>query len=247
MVALQDDDYHRNLRDFFSKLTVPAGIVVVSSHWKAAGPLQVTSSAMPETLHSYQGFPDELFRIRYPAPGSPELALQVASLLSAEGLQCNINPVRGLDYGAWMPMRIAFPEAGIPVVQLSMPMLGGPADLLRIGRALKELRRERILLVGSGSAVYNLAELQWSGKDSAPPPWAREFNQWLLDRLKIADIQSLLEYEEESGNAAKAHPTPDHLMPLFFTLGASLPKDRLAILHEGFQYHSLSMLSFALV
>lgn len=246
MVAIQEDPYHEQIANYFSAFLKPTGIVVVSAHWQTAGPIQISSSPKPGIVHDFHGFPPELYEIDYPVPGSPELALQVSSLLAAEGIQNSLNPTHRLDHGVWVPLRIAYPQADIPVVQVSLPLMGGPADVLRMGKALRVLRKENILILGSGGAVHNLGELRWHGKEGTPDRWAKEFQDWLFDRLKVADIESLLHYEEEAPHAAKAQPTAEHFLPIFFTLGASLPEDKLAVIHEGFQYHSLSMFSFAL-
>lgn len=241
MVAIQEGQYHDDLAKFFSAMPKPNGIVVISPHWITPGEIQVTGARDLDTIHDYRGFPRELYEVEYPVQGSPELALQVVSLLGAEKIPATLNSTRGLDHGAWTPIRIAYPQGDVPVVQVSMP-LSEAADVLRMGKALRNLRSEGILILGSGGVVHNLGDLSWSEISGKPYDWAQEFDDWVFECLKTADIQSLLDMENP-----KAHPTPEHFYPLLFTLGASLPGDRLAVLHRGFQYRSLSMSSFALV
>ena len=245
MVALQDDAFTQALAGFFEAIPRPVGIVVISAHWQSAGPLQITAAPRQRAIHDYRGFPEELHAVTWTPPGSPELALQVSSLLAAENFQSTLNPSRGLDHGAWVPLRIGFPGAEVPVVQLSLPLPGGAAEALRMGKALRELRREGVLLVGSGGAVHNLQKIRWHGKDGPPAPFAEAFKGWLLPRLEQGKISELLRFEEAPG-ASEAQPSPEHLLPMFVTLGASLPEDRFRLIFDGYSYWSLSMLSFCL-
>ena len=227
MEAVEDDAWSRSLTAWAARLERPRGVVVVSAHWE--GPLAVTATSSPETIHDFSGFAEELYAIRYPAPGDPALAKDVARLTGAA-----LEPRRGLDHGAWVPLRKLFPAADVPVVQLSIPPAG---DVARLGRALADLRKEGVLLIGSGGAVHNLRTLAWDDKAASAADWAMEFDRWVAARAGDVDA---LGCWRESPLAARAHPTPEHYLPILFVGGSSIET-----LHEGFHYGSLSMRTYA--
>jgi 4,5-DOPA dioxygenase extradiol len=198
----------------------------------------VTSSPNPKTIHDFSGFPKELYEIRYPAPGDPALAREVARRLGAD-----LDPRRGLDHGAWVPLRHLFPNADVPVDQVSLPPGG---DVLAMGRALAELRNDGVLLVGSGGAVHNLGDLDLANEEGPPVPWADAFDRWAADRVAALDGASLSRWETLGPDAARAHPTSEHWRPILFTVGAALPGDRVETLHQSFRYGTLSLRTFAL-
>ena len=227
MEAVEDDAWSRALAAWAAREGRPRGVVVVSAHWEA--PLAVTSSAAPATIHDFGGFPSELYEIRYPAPGDPALAAEVARRTGAA-----LDPRRGLDHGAWVPLRKLFPAADVPVVQLSIPPDG---DVARLGRALADLRNDDILLVGSGGAVHNLRTLAWDDKNAPSEPWAVEFDRWIGERAGDADALSRW---RGAPQAARSHPTTEHLLPVLFAQGTSVEP-----IFEGFHYGTLSMRTFA--
>jgi 4,5-DOPA dioxygenase extradiol len=232
--AVEDDPWSRALAAWAAKRPKPRAAVVVSAHWE--GPLAATSSAAPATIHDFDGFPEELYKIAYPAPGAPELAEEVARRAGAA-----LDPKRGLDHGAWVPLRKMYPDADVPVVQLSIPLNG---DVQPLGRALADLRKEGVLLIGSGGTVHNLRSLTWGDKDAATMTWARDFDRWAAERAGDADALSRWRTAPE---AARAHPSLEHFLPMLFVAAAALPGDRLEMIHEGFQYGTLSMRTFARV
>jgi 4,5-DOPA dioxygenase extradiol len=177
-----------------------------------------------------------LYRITYPAPGSPELAARIP------GAEPETN--RGLDHGAWVPLRLAWPEARIPVVQVSLPG-GGPEESFALGRALRPLRDEGVIVIGSGGIVHNLGLVHFSQKNSGVDPWAADFDRWVADRLSSRDIDALFAYRTLAPEADLAVPTSEHFDPMFVTLGASWPEERIDTIYEGFHYGNLSMRSFA--
>ena len=246
-VALQDDAFTRDLSGFGkSELSSCRAIVVLSAHWASAGPVQVTSSKKSDVIYDFGGFPKALYDIPYPAPGSPDLAEQIVNLCVTGGIKAELNPSRGIDHGVWIPLLFMRPGADVPVIQVSMPLLGSPRDVLKLGKVLSPLRDEGVLLIGSGGAVHNLAKLKWHAKEGAIEPWALEFDTWVKRNLTGANIEALLEFENVGPRVDLAHPTHEHFMPIFFTMGASLSGDHVKFIHEGFQYASLSMLSFQL-
>lgn len=243
----RDGRYARDLRRFLATLPPPAGLAVVSAHWEEGPVLGVTASAAPELIYDFGGFPEELYRIRYPCPGDPALADAIAALLTAAGLPARTDPARGLDHGAWVPLSLALPEARVPVVQISLPRGASPALLLRMGAALGPLRDRGVLVVGTGGAVHNLGRVDLSSEDAPVMDWAAEFDAWLAGRLAARAFADVLRYRSLAPHAHLAAPTPEHFDPLLMVLGAARESERVEWVHEGFQYGSLSMRSFAVV
>ena len=207
-------------REIGRQVVRPTSILVVSAHWEARQPTASLSGA-PETIHDFAGFQPELFRIQYPAPGAPVLAERVVSLLSAAGIAADLHPNRGLDHGAWVPLSAMFPQANIPVTQLALARNASPAIHYAIGQALAPLRAEGVLILASGSVTHNFGWLDWHAQDDQPPLLkAKAFADWVAERLAAADTQSLLAYRS-APHGAEAHPTEEHLLPLFVALGAA--------------------------
>lgn len=214
-------------------------ILVVSAHWEQAGPLQVMSSPNPETMHDFGGFPEPLYRLRYPAPGNAELAERVTGLLQGAGMEAALAPGRPLDHGAWVPLRAAFPEARVPVLQVSLPRPRTPRQIFDLGRALRPLREEGVLLMGSGGIVHNLRLLDWS-QDGPAEAWAVAFEQWVTDRLRQGDAPGLFAAAQEAPSYPKAVPTSEHFDPLYFALGAA-GDSPLRSVFDGWQLGNLSL------
>jgi 4,5-DOPA dioxygenase extradiol len=227
MAAVEDDAWSRALAAWAARHGRPRAVVVLSAHWEA--PLAVTASAAPATIHDFGGFPRALYEIGYPAPGDPALAADVARRTGAA-----LDPRRGLDHGAWVPLRKMYPDADVPIVQLSIPPDG---DVARLGRALADLRNDDVLLMGSGGAVHNLGALAWDDKDAPAEPWAVAFDRWAGERA--GDVDALSRWRG-APQAGRAHPTPEHWLPILFAQGTSIEP-----IHEGFHYGTLSMRSFA--
>ena len=246
MLAIQDTPYTRTLAGLAAGLAGLSAIVVVSAHWQTRSGVSVTSSPRPETVHDFGGFDPSLQAISYPAPGAPALADEIVAMLARAGFKARPDQERGLDHGAWVPLRWVFPDARVPVVQISLPFPARPADLLRLGGALAPLRADGVLLVGSGGIVHNLRTVRLDADEAPTPDWAREFDDWVRDRLAAKDSGSLAEYAARAPHAALAVPTSEHLEPLFVVLGAAGEHDRVVTLYEGFQHGSLSLRSVAL-
>jgi 4,5-DOPA dioxygenase extradiol len=243
--ALEVDGWTEALARFGRETPSPRAIVAISAHWVTHRTLGVTSAEAPETIPDFYGFPDPLYRIQYPSPGDPALAAGIVERLDGAGFDAALDPLRGLDHGAWSPLLHAFPLAEIPVVQVSLPPLL-PADLLRFGAALAPLREEGALLLASGGAVHNLGEVSFDDKERSPRPWAAEFDGWVAARVAELDVAALVRWKAEAPHAQRAHPSTEHFDPLLVALGARLPGDAPAPIHEGFTYGTLSMRSFAL-
>jgi len=242
LLALDRGPFSEALRGFAASVR-PRAIAVVSAHWLSRESLFVTSSGRPETLYDFGGFPRALYELSYPVRGEPELARRIVDTLSARGLSAVAQATRGLDHGAWIPLRLGWPEANVPVIQLSLPRELGPERLLSLGRALASLREEGVLLVGSGGIVHNLRAL---GPDDGPvDARAKAFDDWFAEKLAKMDVESLALWPR-APEADFAVPTPEHLAPVFVVLGARRPEDRVEPIFEGFQHGSLSLRTFAL-
>ncbi len=237
MLALQPGASGPALAGLANALPRPRAIVVVSAHWESQE-LLVTGAAQPETWHDFYGFPAALYALQYPAAGQPQLAAEVSQRLQAAGLPARLDGQRPFDHGAWVPLSLMYPEADIPVIQVSLPSRLGPALQFRVGQALAGLRDEGVLLVGSGSITHNLGELDWHAGPDVIEPWALAFRDWVVERLEADDQAALLDYRKQAPFAVRNHPSDEHLLPLFFALGAG---GRFGIVHQGFTLGALGM------
>ena len=229
----RDSAFARDLRGFVRGLPErPRAIAIVSAHWQTRG-TAVTGAAWLETIHDFGGFPQALFDIQYPARGDPELARRIAEQTGGE-----VDPRRGLDHGAWTPLLLGFPEADVPVVQVSLPYR---ADPFALGNQLAPLRDEGVLVIGSGAMTHNLGAIA----EGPPPKWAREFDAWIGEKVAAMDLTALRAWRTSAPHGTLAHPTTEHFDPLLVALGAARPGDRARLVHEGFQFGSLSMRTFA--
>jgi 4,5-DOPA dioxygenase extradiol len=199
-------------------LPKPTAILVSSAHWETQVPM-LTGSAKPETIHDFYNFPEPLYRLRYPAPGAPEVAQRAQALLKTAGFPAAIDGCRGLDHGAWAPLLYAYPGHDVPVVQISVQPALGPRHHLQVGKALRPLSDEGVLIIGSGHLTHNLRD--WARGRGEPQPYAREFQAWVLERIENNDLEALVDYRSRSPHGARAHPTDEHFLPLFVALGAA--------------------------
>ncbi|MHB0974552.1 MAG: dioxygenase family protein [Thiobacillus sp.] len=198
----------------------PAAILAISAHWEARVPTASLSGA-PETIHDFSGFSPVLHAMQYPAPGAPALAERAVALLSAAGTAAELHPGRGLDHGAWVPLSAMFPQADVPVTQLSLVRNAGPATHAALGQALAPLRDKGVLIVATGSITHNFGWLDWHATDGqAPLPQAQAFADWVATRAAARDVTALLDYRAAPHGAA-AHPTEEHVLPFFVALGAA--------------------------
>ncbi|OOG44094.1 dioxygenase [Rhodanobacter sp. C06] len=220
MTALQPGATGTRLAELAQALPRPKAIVIASAHWLAHAAL-VGGAAQPDTIHDFHGFPPALYQLRYPAPGAPALAARVVELLDRAGLAPQIDPQRGLDHGAWVPLRLLYPDADIPVVPLSIQPELGPAHQYVLGRALAPLREQGVLLIGSGSITHNLHDFRAGYSAGHEAPYVRPFIGWIEQKLATGDTDALLDYRRQAPFAQRAHPTDEHLLPLFFALGAA--------------------------
>ncbi len=234
-------------RDFLMALggsmPPPKAILVASAHWETPAPA-VNAVAVNETIHDFSGFPDRLYQQQYPAPGDPALAQRVARLLEAAGLPATIDTARGLDHGAWVPLKLMYPDHAIPVLQVSLQTHLGPAHHLKMGQALAPLAKEGVLVIGSGSLTHDLRSVTWRGPNDEPG-WVTEFAEWVHAALAGGRIDDLLDYRRLAPSAARNHPTEEHFLPLFVALGASGETARAQLLHTSTTFSVLRMDAFA--
>lgn len=219
MTALNPGLVGERLSALAARLPRPRAIVMASAHWLTHQPV-VGGHARPPTIHDFGGFPQALFDLQYPAPGDPALAQEIAQRLNAAGLPTAIDPQRGLDHGAWVPLRFLYPQAEIPVVPLAIQPMRGPAHQFALGRALAPLREQGVLLIGSGSITHNLHDWR-SYQDGKEAPYVRPFIEWVEQRLQADDSAALLDYRRQAPHAVQAHPSDEHLQPLHFAMGAA--------------------------
>jgi len=221
----------------------PRAILAVSAHWYQPG-TPVTAMAAPRTIHDFGGFPRELYRVRYPAPGDPTLALRVRTLLAPTPVV--LDEDWGLDHGTWAVLRHVFPEADVPVVQLGIDETQPPGFHYELGRRLSPLRDEGVLVVGSGNLVHNLHAYGWGRRSMEPYDWAVRFEDVVRDLLRTGEHGPLVAYESLGRDALLSVPTPDHYLPLLYVLGLRGPGEAVTYPVEGFDGGSISMLSVRL-
>ncbi len=231
-----------------SRIKRPRAIIVISAHWQERV-ATISRAPAPRTIHDFAGWPGPLYDMTYPARTDPDLVAEIIDLLKRAGIRHGTDDGRGYDHGVWVPLSLIYPGADIPVVQISLSLNGSPGFHLDLGRALAPLRLREILIIGSGASVHNLGALAPEG--SAPPDWALAFEDWLHDAISTSDLEELLKFPRRPAEARIAHPTPEHLMPLFVNIGAGLGTETgkagygFERLYHGFSYGSIGMTSYA--
>ena len=223
------------------QLSSLAAVAVVSAHWQTPG-VQVMRTPKPETIHDFGGFPPALYRLQYPAPGAPALAADTAALLTAAGFDVSFDDGRGLDHGVWVPMLYLLPGARIPVFQVSLPFAFDAENALKLGRALRALRQQGVLVMGSGSLTHNLREIGQTDPNNTR--YAFEFTAWIRRHVQARDLSALVAYRRRAPHAERAHPTEEHFLPLLVAVGASDDEDAIDVIEGGMTYGVLSMESY---
>lgn len=226
-----DETWTRELKDWSATLPRPEAVLMVSAHWEEA-PTTIGATTTVPLVYDFWGFPQRYYDVTYEAPGAPELADDVRKLLGGHVEQ---DEERGLDHGAYVPLKEMFPDADVPVLQMSLPTLD-PRKLHEVGRRLAPLRDKNVLIVGSGFMTHNLSCVNFpAGPDYEPPSWSREFDDWAHRQLAAGDVDALLDFQVKAPAAGIAHPRTEHFAPLFVALGAaSDEKARTSV--EGFWY-----------
>lgn len=240
MLAIADNRFTNAWREIGRALPSPKAVLCISAHWYEPT-RAVTASASPDTIHDFGGFPPELYEVRYPASGDPVLAERVASLLRSDGY--GLDQQRGLDHGAWSVLLHVFPDADVPVVQLSIDRRQPERWHWELARKLLPLREAGVLIVGSGNLVHNLNSYAWESADVEAFDWARRFEGTVRDHLTRSDFDPLVEYRQLGPDARLAVPTPDHYLPLLYVLAQVRDGDDITYPIEGFDGGSMSMLA----
>ncbi len=240
MNALLENAYTRAWRELAARLPRPSAILAVSAHWYGPG-VGVTAMTAPRTIHDFGGFPRELYRVQYPAPGDPGLARRVQQLLAP--IPVALDESWGLDHGAWAVLCHLYPGADVPVVQLSIDETQPGGFHHEIGKRLAPLREEGVLLVGSGNIVHNLHAYAWGGHPTDPYDWAVRFEERARGMIAAGQHGPLVDYESLGADAMLAIPTPDHFLPLLYVLGAAAAGEPVTVPGEGVDGGSVSMLA----
>jgi 4,5-DOPA dioxygenase extradiol len=240
MNALQRNAYTEGWAAIGATAPRPRAILCISAHWYIAD-TAVTAMSAPRTIHDFGGFPRELYEVSYPAPGSPDLAGRVRELLAPVSVR--LDEQWGLDHGAWSVLRHVFPQAEIPIVQLSLDATQSAAFHYELGKKLAPLRDAGVLVVGSGNLVHNLHAYAWGGQPAAPHPWAVQFERQARELILAGDHAPLIDYKSLGSEALLSIPTPDHYLPLLYMLALQRPDDAISFPVAGVDGGSISMLA----
>lgn len=241
-LLIEEEPAHRYLSHLGQSLGSPRLILVLSAHHESM-PLTITAHSHPPTIYDFYGFPDLLYEIRYPAPGDPLFAQELANRLNAAGFEAELDWQRGFDHGAWVPLALMYPQCQIPVLQLSLNPEASAEWHYRLGLALAPLREQQILILGSGSITHNLraalSSRRVAGED--PAPLAAAFAHWVAEKVSLADWESVVRGIERGPSGLWNHPTPEHYYPLLVALGAAGSKTTGKRFHHSFTYQALAM------
>ena len=237
-LAIDDSPARRFLSNYGDVLGKPRALLVLSAHFEAP---TVTAGSAPATIYDFWGFPQALYDMTYPAPGDPAVASRVTEVLSASGIPARLDEDRGLDHGAWVPLSLMYPGADVPVVQLSIDARKGAAYHFSLGEALRPLRREGVLIVGSGGVTHNLSHAIGTAQDAPFVDWAATFREWVADAVEDDRRDELAAYRATAPDAVENHPTEEHFLPLLCAVGASEPGEPRRRIHASDEYGALAM------
>jgi len=240
MNGIEDNEFSEKWAEIGRTIAVPKAVLVVSAHWFTRG-TAVTAMNFPKTIHDFGGFPQALFDVEYPAPGSPELAAETSRLISSTTVELDHD--WGLDHGAWTVLTHMFPKANIPVLQLSMDYTKNPAAHYELARELYQLRRKGVLIMGSGNMVHNLRMLSWEMMDGGGYVWALDINNQFKSLIMNNDHAPLINYSQLGKAAMLAIPTPEHYLPLLYTLGLKNEREEITLFNDKAVGGSLTMTS----
>lgn len=241
LLAIEINQYTDFLQSLGETLPKPKAIVLFSAHWESTTQ-KVSNVDQFETIYDFGGFPEALYQIKYPAKGDSELTKEITTLFSEQGIPYEVDNSRGLDHGAWVVLKMLYPNADIPVISMSVNPHLKPEDQYKIGKSLSVLREKNILLIGSGGTVHNLRAVRMAGDNGAADQWALDFDQWLEEKLSIWDLESLFNYETLAPAAQYAVPPygKEHFIPLFYAMGAGDLEKKAELLHRSYRYGNLS-------
>lgn len=240
LLAIEDNDYTQFLSQLGRTLPRPRAVVLFSAHWLSNAQKVSEVDGEYDTMYDFGGFPDALYQIRYPAKGDRQIAREIESLLADNGIPFETEPTRGLDHGAWVVLRLLYPDADIPVISMSVNPRLSPAEQYKIGQSLAALRAKDVLVIGSGGTVHNLRAVEWQAQEANP--WALEFDQWLEQQLTTWDVDALFQYAALASHASLAVPPHgnEHFVPIFYAMGAADDARKATLLHRSYRYGNLS-------
>lgn len=240
MNGIEDNEFSTQWGEIGRTMPVPKAVLVVSAHWFTRG-TAVTAMNFPQTIHDFGGFPQALFDVQYPAPGSPELAAETAGLITSTPVELDHD--WGLDHGAWTVLKHMFPAADIPVLQLSIDYTKDPRAHYDLAKELYQLRRKGVLIMSSGNMVHNLRMMKWDMINGGGYDWAVEINQQFKDLILNNDHQALINYQQLGKAAMLAIPTPEHYLPLLYTLGLKNGNEQVTLFNDKAVAGSITMTS----
>jgi 4,5-DOPA dioxygenase extradiol len=240
MLAIEDNDYTRSLQET-GKRVKPKAVVIFTAHWENDLTTISFKDDTYETIYDFGGFPEELYQIQYPAKGSIFIASLIEERLKMNGIETRRDEKRGLDHGSWVVLSHLYPNADIPVVQISINPYLSPKEQYKIGQALQGLGKEDILIIGSGGTSHNLRTVKW-GQNPAPEPWTVEFDDWLIDKIKRRDLDSLFNFDQLAPHARLAVPRAEHFVPLFIAMGSGDQSKQPKLLHRSYDLGTLSLI-----
>ncbi|HWO98974.1 MAG TPA: class III extradiol ring-cleavage dioxygenase [Bacillus sp. (in: firmicutes)] len=241
MLAIEQNPYTDFLENIGRHIK-PKAIVIFTAHWESDITTISYTDEVYETIYDFYGFPDEMYTIKYPARGSKKAADMVKNQFQQQGIPFKLNMTRGLDHGSWTLLSRIYPNADIPVIQISVNPFLEAENQYKIGQSLKALRAEDILIIGSGVTVHNLRALNWN--QTTPEAWAVEFDDWLIDKIQQKDLDGLFKWEESAPNARLAVPRPEHFVPFFIAVGSGDSLEDAKVIHRSYEFGTLSYLCF---
>lgn len=239
-IVIEKNSYTDFLKDLGKKLN-PKAIVIFTAHWESKTTQISSIENTYDMIYDFSGFPKNLYSIKYPAKGSVELAKKIQSMLSNNGIESKLDEKRGLDHGSWDVLHLMYPQANIPVVQVSIDPFLAMNKQYEIGRAIKDLGKQDVLVIGSGSTVHNLHTVDWNAE--TVESWAVEFDNWLIEKVENNDVESLFNYRQLAPHAKHAVPREEHFVPIFIAMGSG-NNDKPHLLHQSYIYGTLSYICF---
>lgn len=241
LLAIEDNQYTQVINNLAKTLQRPRAVILFSAHWESAAQ-KVSEVDQYKTIYDFGGFPEELYRIQYPAKGDKHITNDIKALFTKHGISYEVEKERGLDHGAWVVLKLMYPEVDIPVISMSVNRLLKPEDQYKIGKSLAELRANDILIIGSGGTVHNLGAVRMNEDNGQVDEWALEFDEWLEKSLNNWDLDSLFKYNSAAPSAKLAVPPNgnEHFIPIFYAMGAADNDRKATLVHRDFRYGNLS-------
>ncbi len=241
LLAIEDNEYTQFLEQLGTKWPKPKAVVLFSAHWESRTQ-KVSKVDEFETIYDFGGFPEELYRIKYPAKGEHSVTKEIEECFVSQGIPYDVDTKRGLDHGAWVVLKMIYPNADIPVISMSVNPNLTPMEQYQIGKSLQNVRKKDMLIIGSGGTVHNLGALKMWSDDGAIDPWAQEFDIWLEHHLTNWDLDALFNYHSLAPSAELAVPPfgREHFIPIFYAMGAADDEKSATLLHRSFRYGNLS-------